>query len=144
MIKHLFISFELALIAKEKGYDEPSLGYYHYDKNGKLPAEFNHCLPKRDFFYPNYKNSEFPKPEETNAPMVSAPLYQQMIDWFRNNHNIHIEIYEGHDEDKIWWNAELKKIELGYNYEPINKEDIVEDSYYETLSKAIEEAFKLI
>lgn len=130
----LFLPYEIAMLAKINGFDEPCLlSYRNSDGEEQLiPTGIPKHCKNSDFFI------------KSNQDNCSAPLYQQALDWLREKHSIHINIYEGHDEDKIWWNAELTKVQLGYNYDPINTDDIGADTYYEVLNKAIKEAIKLI
>lgn len=70
-MKHLFVPYELALLAKEKGFNEECLGWWWKDNGGKLFLNTNNAFgadADRDMFLSN------------------APLYQQLVDWFRKKH----------------------------------------------------------
>jgi hypothetical protein len=130
-MKEELVKFVTAKLAKDKGFDmisrfgtEASL----YDKKGKHIYYSNY-----GFMYSGLSDG-----------YISAPTQSLLQKWLREKHNLHIEIYIGHDEDKIWWNAEIYKIELGYKFEPMNMEDIVGDSYEEVLELALQKALKLI
>lgn len=115
-MKHLFIPYELALIAKEKGFDEPCLGLYH--KDGMFVVE---------------------KTESHNqyyGQICSAPLYQQIVDWFREKHNISIELHYQSGTDG--WSY-CYGHNTGNWYFP---EDTHE--YYISWTKAIEKVFKKV
>jgi len=144
-MKHLFISYELAVIAKEKRFNEPCL-FCHIGK-----PEYEN--PSNNFFFTtddlsdNFddigrlgKNSDYKN-------SVCAPSFQELIDWFRNEHNIFIHVdpirkiekellFSGHGdlitEDKFELNI-FGRANVGYHKD-----------YYEAFNKAIEEAFKLI
>lgn len=82
-MKNLFIPYELALLAKINGYKEPTL--YVFNENKELIT--------------NSWNGYF---NDSLLKEVSAPLYQQIVDWFREKHNIILEVqylgvYEGKD-----------------------------------------------
>jgi hypothetical protein len=95
--------------------------------------------------YPIVSNPQEETPYDWNSKAgYSIPTQSILQKWLREKHNIHIEIYLGHDENKIWWNVELYKIELGYNFEPTNLEDIGGDSYEEALEFGLQKALKLI
>ncbi len=121
IMQHLFLPYNLALIAKEKGFNEPCLGVY--DKEHR-----NHSL---HLLY----TSSYKKFEEMYS--LHAPLYQQIIDWFREKHNIHISV----KSDLARSTAYQYIIET---HSVLNKYGNLGNSYYEALNKAIEEAFKLI
>lgn len=83
------------------------------------------------------KNDE-PAFSELNSPACSAPLYQQVVDWFREKHELRISV----DFDKAvnkWFgkiNGPLVRDILGFTDD--------KNTHYEALTKAIEEALKLI
>lgn len=94
-MKRLFVPKNIALIAKEKGFDEECLGNYE------------------------------------------APLYQQLIDWFRNKHGIVIWIetapYARTFNFRFY-------IETSDNRQEGNKSK----DYYKVYNEALIEGFKLI
>jgi hypothetical protein len=94
-----FLPYELALALKELGLDEPCFGFYYeeeFELNVKgdtldiIPKKFNSCFVK--------ETKHFQK------LMVSAPLYQQVIDWFEKEHNIFIgkTCYDDSRTPKRW------------------------------------------
>lgn len=108
-MKEQFITFEIALKLKELGFDEPCFGYYTPMKEWMM--EGTRLNPERHFHGCNWansdnsmyfmykqnsfgdrdsvvKNSEFTKAIHN----VAVPLWQQAIDWFRENHQLNIEI----------------------------------------------------
>lgn len=153
-MKHLFVPYGIALQLKEKGFDEPCFAYYDeevYNKELLSYNEFNlNISGGRNIYHDGYHsitNSEidefgcFCEDEKTNEPykIFTAPLYQQVVDWFDEKHHIFIQsgVYS----------------ELGYTQYSylINRGDTTNlqfkgefDSRYETLNAAIEEALKLI
>ena len=90
-MENLFISLKLALLAKAKGFNEDCFAYY--ETNPVLLVINYNNLPlteeqsQRPLMYQiNNKNSKLPQ------WAVSAPVYCQIIDWFREKHNIDITI----------------------------------------------------
>lgn len=126
-IRNLFLPYNLALLAKEKGFDEECFGWFQ-PTNGynTVQVSWNNETP--------HKNSYF-NIDDPEARTIAAPLYQQIIDWFREEHNIVIEISE-------WSKKYSCKIK------PFGKSVLLQyekfDEYYEALNIIIEEAFKLI
>jgi len=118
-MKHLFLPYNLALIAKEKGFpQEHILGYFYYDDR-----------LERDTIFLQYKED-----------CIAAPLYQQIIDWFREKHNLYINIYQNGDTDDEYV---LRVYDTKYPHTT----RVVSNgcnSYYNELNKAIREAFRLI
>lgn len=112
-MKTLFVPYELAVIAKEKGFNEPclfcyrgefdlychSLGGYLEDVEFKANSDFKDYLVNER--KPNY--------------WISAPLYQQIVDWFREKHFLHIAvnidgIYEkGNDTETFFYDFSINE-----------------------------------
>lgn len=131
-MENLFVSYKIALKLKELGFNVECLAYYNKYKD----LYFYNVLPD------NQSVSIY----ET----CDAPLYQQVVDWFREKYkliiNIHIdEEYSIINNLKYWYaidsyfEIQNKKI----LNEGVKEEDNFE-SYYNAADKAIEEAFKLI
>lgn len=78
MIKEAYVSFEVAKLLKEKGFDVPTHVFYNPKKDYIL--KFDPCLIDR------------------NAGIyVSAPTHQMVLAWLREVHNIHIDICSNWD-----------------------------------------------
>jgi len=150
-MESLFVSYELALLAKEKGFDEPCFAaWFKYTILNDKKIELT--KPKDSIYGENFlfKNSleifiDNSISGKGDGAKCSAPLYQQLVDWFREKHKLYIEV------SWITTNDEINhKVNFWYM---ITKEDVLEfdlespkefDSYYEALNKALTEAFKLI
>lgn len=122
-MKHLFIPYKLAIKLKNLSFTEPCFGKFLTSEVPENRFRFNTEGSPKDYNTENY------------GRFISAPLYQQVVDWFREKHSIIInavpdeslQIYCGKVEDKDGF---------------IETEDT--SSYYEALAKAIEESLKLI
>ena len=130
-MKHLFAPYELSLLAKQKGFNEPCFGvYYAKEKELNQYKGFPDSGNEDDF--------SFTKNSNLTETWVTAPLYQQLVDWLRENHNWNIEIsYRNSFRDYT-----------GILYPIFPRTDASNrfkyNTYYEALNKALEEAFKLI
>jgi hypothetical protein len=123
-MKHLFVPYEIAVIAKEKGFNEDCLAMYNHSNIISNPS-INPI--KNDCFFEI----------ESDKDRCSAPLYQQLIDWFREKHKQFIIIIpKATPSDSVVYYQYVGVIKYDW-------EDCYED-YYEALNKALEEAFKLI
>ncbi len=70
----IFVPYAIALLAKQKGFDEPCLAYccsdvLHYDLGNQADEEDLHL------------NSRL------SSISQAAPTYQQLVDWLREKHN---------------------------------------------------------
>lgn len=134
-MKHLFVPYNLALQLKEKGFNENCFTWY---LNKKLEEDST----KFFFFthsYRSHKGEIFGVAQE----FVSAPLYQQAIDWFREKHEILIltDHYLNHRNEFSWRGGYRKLRGLRENFA---KKQSFMQTYNMALNKAIEEALKLI
>lgn len=71
-MKHLFIPYELAVMAKEKGFKEKCFGYYD------------------DYFNKPELKIKPTEGDQYHDQLCIAPLYQQIVDWLRRVHSIYI------------------------------------------------------
>jgi len=125
----LFIPYKLALLAKEKGFKEKTLAAY--DRIHML------CTHSTDIFKPlNYN---------TGGNYTSAPTYQELLDWFRDNHKIEIKTFPHAWHEKIYYDyyllidmipeASIAQTDPNAYYRMIGTNN-------EALDKGIEEAFR--
>jgi hypothetical protein len=80
-----FVTYEIAVILKVIGFNEPCIAYYVNDT-----FKFKIYLNKDA----NY-NYDF-----TVGNLVAAPLWQQVIDWLREKHDVHLSIEPLHRPKK--------------------------------------------
>jgi len=139
-INKLFVPYEIAKQLKQKGFDEPCLGHYqdniemfsYKPINGKLNLGFlGECKSEP------YKWNSTPKWGVKSQVFYSAPLYQQVVDWFREKHKICIQISQ---HDYMWGYSMYNTFPPYKSYKWVYEEK----DYYEALNKAIEDTLKLI
>jgi len=82
-MKHLFIPYKLALQLKEKGFDEPCFTWFLNKKLEEDSAKF--------FFFTHSYRSHKGYKSVPAEEFISAPLYQQVVEWFYNKHRIFVE-----------------------------------------------------
>lgn len=114
-MKHLFVPYEIALLAKEKGFNQE-------------------CLAE----YSGFSKELFMPKSAISTPIdVPSPLYQQIVDWFREEHKI-----------VVWVETSLSISHWNYRFKIESENDKQEghktSDYYQALNAAITEAFKLI
>jgi hypothetical protein len=125
----LFVSDEIAIKLKEKGFIEPCM------KGVKDGHRFTTC--------------GFGLTNQGNTHDFTIPLHQQVIDWFREKHNIQINsgLYPKQIREKMphiitgRYNFYLY---IEDNNPTISNNGNFSDDYYVALSKTIEEALNLI
>ena len=122
-----FVPYEIALNLREKGFDKQCFAYFDVEKE----------IQPIDTDFKNFRSI---------GECIAAPLWQQVIDWFRKNHNIEIIVENG-------------PVDLGYSYHIYYKKDgrnrqidgfghdeldEIEYDYPEARLKAINQALTLI
>ena len=127
-----FLPDDLSLILKQKGFDEPCFGYWHLYKDN-MTFSFWNWVVFRD--YPSHTiNSEL-----ENG--VAAPLWQQVIDWFRVNHKIMIR-FNYYKDNEYFYEYLISEPKTA------SKCDIFAKSHFKTFEEsrldAIKEALTLI
>lgn len=156
-MKHLFVPYELALKLKEKEFNEECMAGYECALTSKKDPQDGYsgahgwkkgeCNFSTDYF----KNRSEADTSNKNWLIVSAPRYQQVIDWFETEHKIHICYYL---TASLYWEyrivIDFTKTHKGYgNFNYFDKIintpiDSTFKTKYEALNKAIEEALKVI
>ena len=130
-----FINLDDAIQLKELGFDEPCLWFYANNGDDGFV----------EFLYGNekgYKNSEF------HQDQISAPLYQQVFRWFRDN-KYFSEIHTDCDSDQhsmsigyTWWIWKPYEIE---EWSPDKKgHEYSFDTYEEAELKCLKRLIELI
>lgn len=128
-IQDLFLDEGLSKTAKEKGFNEPCMMYYYTDK----PFTPGTLQTGNIGVYIN-----------TNW-MINAPLYQQIIDWFRDKHFIFITAdLRSYEPDAPKYIAEVKSTSCKNMGETLLNGFIKYDTPRQALQQGIQEAFKLI
>jgi hypothetical protein len=131
--KHLFVPYEIAMQLKEKGFNEPCLGFYSDNID-------------TDVFIERIKR----QPCADHATDCSAPTHEQAIDWLRENHSLSVSVLPyKNSEDKIelcwYYTVTIVGIyDIFCNAESLGASQENYESYNEALNEAFEQALKLI
>jgi hypothetical protein len=105
-IKSTYVTFEQAKLLKEKGF------------NYRVYKEYT---PQFDFITDTDTSANCVIGGECAMKYAAedsfaAPEQWQVVEWLRVNHGIWIQIEFGKDEDQIWFDWYIYKLELGYDY----------------------------
>lgn len=121
-MKNLFLPYEIALKLKEKGFNEPTLAHFNTE------TEYGRSNPVITVWQ---------KYDVRNLGELPAPLLQQVIDWFREKHKVHISINEDFDNGKFLGYFGLISDKNGFT------EMNTKINYHEALTDAIEHVLKI-
>ena len=141
IMKEQFIPYEQALELKELGFDKRCFTTYTPKHLGnELSNPFNIDLDefnelKSSFTLIKLPNKAFVKNSEC-VNCVSAPLWQQAFDWFRDKYNLVSEIF--HNPEYEWKNW---KYRFYWTTERLRLSNI-SDGHYETYEEARLECLK--
>ena len=127
-MKKQFVTYEIALKLKELGFDEECINEYWFTCK-KLRFSFESI---KNIYHYKRSNSD-----NNDISLISAPLWQQVIDWFREKHNLWIQI-EMEYYDGITYNYVI----IQNNGKVIKFEDEFHE-YYEAREQAILKAIEL-
>lgn len=138
-MKNLFIPYVIAKKLKEKDFDVNCIASYDEHKDNKL----FYCDTEIINAFGGFTSKLIYRKD--NYPCVLAPMYQQVIDWFRLKYNLHIEI-------QIDKTCEPKYCYEIYHYKDFGNWKLVSKrpemflhlNYYDNLNEAIKEAITLI
>lgn len=123
----LFVPYYIAVKLRKKGFNEDCLAYYLVgvgpDNRIALEIGIDNDL-------------------ETLIERVPAPLYQQVIDWFREKHKIFIEISPIDSWDNWVFRVYLEDIMSPFYSNPWNGEEY--DSYHKAMIESINEALNYV
>ena len=132
-----FVTYEIALSLKELGFNEPCLGFFDKEL-------FLFCLVDQEsdceintITYENGLNNIIA--DINYETIIIAPLYQQVIDWFREKHNIHISIPNYYDG----WSIDIRGFKQNINLEYHSEPGICLENYYEAREQAILKVIEL-
>jgi hypothetical protein len=85
---NMFVTYEIALMLKEKGFDEPCFGTYN-SFGDFIQSNSEEPLPKNsDQLYDHIwlKHIQTHFPEHTPEMLCTAPLWQQCLEWLEREH----------------------------------------------------------
>ena len=97
-MKEQFVDHEIAVLLKEKGYKEECMAYYEISIKAKKDVHDGFSGPfgwkkgEVNFNKGYFENNGLPDNSNEYWLLCGAPLWQQVIDWLRENHSIDIII----------------------------------------------------
>jgi hypothetical protein len=144
-MKKQFVSYVNALKLKQLGFTEKCFGLYKIDnyggtiENPVLISVGGHWGSGINISTIDSKNYSI---SESEAP---APFFQQVLDWFREKHNLHILIETDMTCEPKYCYEIYKYSDFG-NWKLVSKrpEMFLYLNYHDNLNEAIKEAIKLI
>lgn len=140
-MKKQFVTYEIALKLKELGFDEECMAYYK-DKKMSGVNKWN----REDFEFHSINIKDV---TNTTSEIVLAPLWQQVIDWFREKYNIHTNIISWSDAaiinlDGIVLDTYQISVFKNSDKNPIKYIEVYYDDYYKAREQAILKAIELV
>ena len=108
-MKNQFVPYEIALALKELGFNEKCFYAWCQVKSGYTETGGDKWLDEYKMrengnpfgSFEEGRNWNDIKGSNKNRIQCSSPLYQQVIDWFREKHQIYIRINMYRDDDAI-------------------------------------------
>ena len=132
MIKEEYVSFEVAKLLKEKGFDIPVNYEYHYPVNYEY--HYKIMIPQFHRKKHNFNGIEY---SNCSSEWYSAPTHQMAMAWLREVHNIIIE------PESVWNGKEWEY--LLFVVTPQNADSpYYEHNPYKSYEECVEAALKYI
>ena len=151
-MKEQFITFETAKLAKEKGFDIPTIQFYTSGKKAYLSKAEDYMTER--YAESNWNNGRGSYPTEPEKVSCSAPTQSLLHKWLREKHNIDVVISPERYYTGVNYLVQAQKWDL--NADPEVKLNFVikgscwyndnheYPTYEEALEKGLQEALKLI
>ena len=143
MIEEAHVSFEVAKLFEEKGFNEKCRGGYHceFDDND------NHVVMFEEWMAQPYNNDFVDE-----GFLCSAPTHQMAMAWLREVHNIHIEIciYKTSENDiepkksrkAPYYTFSVWDVITGDNIDKRLTNDFIGDTYKDAVEAALKYVLK--
>ena len=103
-----YVSFEIAKLLKEKGFNEET--EYVFSNNGELLRLSHFGIKDLTNACNDYHTWKLPI--EGVASIISAPTLQMAMKWLREKHNIVVELFIREDAKYVWY---IHRIETMFN-----------------------------
>ena len=132
-MKKQFTTYEIAKLLKELGFNEPCIAHYISKEGWQLD------LTEGSFYFKD-------KPSKSvDTYSILAPLWQQVIDWFREKHRISISLIPW-DYNTWWYQIEtFDTVTNELNSVIAETKKIINGmSYYDNREQAILKAIEII
>ena len=138
-MRDTLVSFTVAKLAKEKGFNTPCI--YYYNKEGELPDRYESSGSSTDTDVPIYLEEfeeNFNSKGWVGDVFCSAPTQSLLAKWLREKHKLHITIFSSSQQS---WMFRITKPHQKLE-EGLYGEDFY--TYEEALEKGLYQALKLI
>lgn len=94
-MENQFVPYDIALKLKELGFNEHCFASYTNKDLSFVRELFGDVIASR---YSINNDVDY-------STEITAPLYQQVFEWFRNNNNMHHNIVHQESSSQEWYNA---------------------------------------
>lgn len=129
-MKNQFVSYNTAIKLKEIGFNDLCIALYNREKALRINDALNNPEDRnKDFTYGNANNFKYP-----------APLFSQVIDWFRIKHDLILTI-SSWDDGKYHWTMKMVKgtvYSISTDCVNIGRFDDYYDCLYDVINEGIE------
>lgn len=127
-MKNLFVPYELAFKLSEKGFNDKCIGFFR-DERLIFPVITGDHLVDNEFF--------------KGLPlMIAAPLFEQVINWFRIRHNIYIAVLPYREDSELCWYYIIVEDDEQLSDILLNEGDLNASSNYKNYEDALLEGIK--
>lgn len=148
MVKEAYVSFEIAKLLKEKGFDEPTeYVWYEYYPHSNTANKDEIGSQKMDWFFGDeqternsFYSNKIGKPTYISKEIYSAPTHQLTMAWLRGKYDLHIIVYPYKADNKKKWCCQVFKTFNLLGCEQYTNETL--NSYEEAVEAALKYALE--
>jgi hypothetical protein len=126
-MEKLFVPYEIALKLKEKGFDNEQCFAVYYRVDNDVRFEYD------------LRGSQYEAKKGWSSGIL-APMYQQVVDFFREKHNLDVNVSSWKERNEVVYLHTAHKLGIASTYHL----DFQPKDYYQSLNRGIEEAITLI
>lgn len=144
-LQKMFVPIEIAKELRVLGFNEPCFAVYTIETQSTDGSSTFYRFLTIDQLCK--ENNEFLVTDDIqnsySGDAVTAPLYQQVVDWFRLNHNLYLNIDHVNNPEPEMWGYDVCRMRGGGIIDMWDKTKSVKD-YYENFNNAIKSAIQII
>ena len=137
MITEDYVSFEVAKLLKEKGFDGECREFWK-DWNGEIRL----CSCNRAHIFDYCHNSMLERYNDTEETNIAAPTLQMAMKWLRKNYGIHITGVPNGIGENVFYMGIYRKYDYGWTYISDCLDEEYKEAEFYTPEEACEAAIK--
>lgn len=127
-MKNNFVPYESALKLKELGFDEECIAFSYVESGHGFKENEIYLIDDWEDLIWNHTDTDY---------FYARPTYEQVFNWFREKHNLHVEsIWDVIDSKLVWF--------FGISFIGDTINDSIDTPHFSTYEEAKDEVLKIV